>query len=195
MNNDIAHLSPERHYTAGSASAGRYATDPRRRPDMTRLPTQEDLARRKAARPAWQTRFLREQNVLGWVTQFDQARTLIEALRQEILQLEAIADTPVADVDEKPADDEPTVDVLTTGDVQATDEKPADSEKASATKPTDSKQTTGGERVAVLRARLVRAEDRKREASRQLRLLGISPRAQAILSQEIQERIQDTPVA
>lgn len=160
MNNDIAHLSPERHYTAGAANAGRYATDPRRRSDMNRLPTPADLARRQAARPAWLARYLRQQDVLGWVARFDQARGEADALRQEVLRLEGTA--------EGRADEE------VVGDA-----------------PGDAPVPAAGDRAAGVRARLVRAEDRKREASRQLRLMGISPRAQAAVSREMRKRVQD----
>lgn len=133
MDSGVTHLSAERHYM-GSASSGRYRTDPNRRPDYNRLPDAETLERRAAAQPAWKTRYLREQHVAALVLDCQDAREIVD---EAVCALQ---------------------------------------------------EATPGQ-VPLAQAYLKAATDRRRELSRNLRLLGISPLEQAAILREAQARL------
>ena len=77
MPKDITSLCSERHYM-GSSSSGRYATDRSVRPCYERLPDPAALAQGRAARAAHHARYLREQDVVGWVLACERAKSELE---------------------------------------------------------------------------------------------------------------------
>lgn len=139
MARTVTPLCPERHYL-GSSASGRFSTDRSVRPCYVHLPTPEELARFAGMRTANRTRYLREQDALGWVLACEAARRTAERLQGQL----------------------------------------------------DALREYGGDeaQAAELDARLERAVARRREASRQLRLMGVSPKAQARIFEEVRRRVR-----
>lgn len=144
MPKDITSLCSERHYM-GSSSSGRYATDRSVRPCYERLPDPAALAQGRACRAAHHARYLRGQNVVGWVLACERAKLelehatgLLADLRERI---EALAES--AGTEDGPSK----------GELERAEE--------------------------LLQGHVDRTLARRREASRQLRLIGVSPREQA----------------
>lgn len=140
-------LCAERHYM-GSAAAGRYTTDRGVGPSYERPPAPEMLAHGRACSHARLARYVREQDVLWWVADCQDAKDELAWGEERAELLEA---------------------------ARAQAETPADVARLD-------------EALAELRARMDEALNRKREASRQLRLIGVSPKAQARLAAELRER-------
>lgn len=156
MPKDITSLCSERHYM-GSSSSGRYATDRSVRPCYERLPDPAALAQGRAARAAHHARYLREQDVVGWVlacerakSELERATELLDDLRRRI-DAHAGADIPAG------ASDSPSK---------------AELEQA----------------AELLQGHIDRTLARRRDASRQLRLIGVSPQAQARVYAEVRRR-------
>lgn len=156
MPKDITSLCSERHYM-GSSSSGRYATDRSVRPCYERLPDPAALAQGRAARAAHHARYLREQNVVGWVlacerakSELERATGLLDDLRRRI-DAHAGAETP---------------------DGASGNPSKAELEQA----------------AELLQGHIDRTLARRREASRQLRLIGVSPQAQARVYAEVRRR-------
>ena len=156
MPKDITSLCSERHYM-GSSSSGRYATDRSVRPCYERLPDPAALAQGRAARAAHHARYLREQDVVGWVlacerakSELERATGLLDDLRRRI-DAHAGAEAPGG------ASGNPTK---------------AELEQA----------------AKLLQGHIDRTLARRREASRQLRLIGVSPQAQARVYAEVRRR-------
>jgi hypothetical protein len=172
----LAHLSSERHYM-GSAAAGRYCTDRSVRPFMGQLPTADDLARRGACRDVWRARYLREQDVVGWVLEFADAKEALELLDARIAELEGAGDEAVAT---------PTSEQGEPGTPDAGGSEGVDG----GARPEPAASGTGddGQAMRVLMTSRADALARKREASRQLRMFGISPKAQAAILSESRRR-------
>lgn len=166
MAKDLATLCSERHYM-GSSSSGRYATDRSLRPSYERLPDPAVRMRGVKARAAHHTRYLREQNVVGWVLACEQAKA-------ELARYEKVMDGLQALLAALPAPDPAPADVTcaVAGEVAAAGTDRAAVERA----------------VAQVQARLDRALARRKDASRQLRLIGISPKAQARIFAEVRQR-------
>lgn len=156
MPKDITSLCSERHYM-GSSSSGRYATDRSVRPCYERLPDPAALAQGRAARAAHHARYLREQDVVGWVlacerakSELERATGLLDDLRRRI-DAHAGAEAP--------------------GGASGNPSK-AELEQA----------------AELLQGHIDRTLARRREASRQLRLIGVSPQAQARVYAEVRRR-------
>ena len=156
MPKDITSLCSERHYM-GSSSSGRYATDRSVRPCYERLPDPAALAQGRAARAAHHARYLREQDVVGWVlacerakSELERATGLLDDLRRRI-DAHAGAEAPDG------ASGNPTK---------------AELEQA----------------AKLLQGHIDRTLARRREASRQLRLIGVSPQAQARVYAEVRRQ-------
>ena len=156
MPKDITSLCSERHYM-GSSSSGRYATDRSVRPCYERLPDPAALAQGRAARAAHHARYLREQDVVGWVlacerakSELERATGLLDDLRRRI-DAHAGAETP---------------------DGASGNPSKAELEQA----------------AELLQGHIDRTLARRREASRQLRLIGVSPHAQARVYAEVRRR-------
>lgn len=153
MPKDITSLCSERHYM-GSSSSGRYATDRSVRPCYERLPDPAALAQGRAARAAHHARYLREQDVVGWVlacerakSELERATGLLDDLRRRI-DAHAGAEAPGG---------------------ASGDPSKAELEQA----------------AELLQGHIDRTLARRREASRQLRLIGVSPQAQARVYAEV----------
>jgi hypothetical protein len=168
MDISLAHLSSERHYM-GSSNAGRYCTDRSTRPFLGRLPTREELEQWGRMRGVWLAHYLREQDVIGWVLEFDDAKQELERIEESIAN--ANNRKPVSELET----DEPTL---------ASEAQAAEDSSASGTEVTDAHD----DELAELQQRRDAALSRKREASRQLRMLGISPKAQGAILREYQRR-------
>ena len=156
MPKDITSLCSERHYM-GSSSSGRYATDRSVRPCYERLPDPAALAQGRAARAAHHARYLREQDVVGWVlacerakSELERATELLDDLRRRI-DAHAGAETP---------------------DGASGNPSKAELEQA----------------AELLQGHIDRTLARRRDASRQLRLIGVSPQAQARVYAEVRRR-------
>lgn len=156
MPKDITSLCSERHYM-GSSSSGRYATDRSVRPCYERLPDPAALAQGRAARAAHHARYLREQDVVGWVlacerakSELERATGLLDDLRRRI-DAHAGAEAP--------------------GGASGNPSK-AELEQA----------------AELLQGHIDRTLARRRDASRQLRLIGVSPQAQARVYAEVRRR-------
>ncbi len=147
MAHEIAHLCAERHYV-GSASSGRFATDRGVRPTYDRIPGAYVNARSGMTRTAWYARYLRDQDVVGWVLDHADAKAFL-----------AQGETVMAELVRR---------------------------RDAATDP----ETWNAAQKAIdlLEPRLAEALNLRREASRQLRLLGVSPKEQALLLREIERR-------
>lgn len=147
MAHEIAHLCAERHYV-GSASSGRFATDRGVRPTYDRIPGAYVNARSGSARTAWYARYLRGQDVVGWVLDHADAKAFLaqgEKVMAELVRRRDAATTPEGwDAAQKAID--------------------------------------------LLEPKLAEALALRREASRQMRLLGVSPKEQAQLLREIERR-------
>lgn len=222
----LSHMSSERHYTAGSAS-GRYRTRGRHALPGS-LPTAAERARWAGLSPVWRTQFLRQQEILDWIGQFEAAKTgiasleleldalraqtagLLEKLRIEVCGLAALRaprtrkveagrepDTGTAGTDgttgtagtgcADAAEDAEDAEVTLRGAPQAgpEPETPADgllqqrlSQAEQQCGQTRSQLASHVDQLELLEQRLHTAHAQKREASRQLRLIGISPLAQ-----------------
>lgn len=166
MPKDITSLCSERHYM-GSSSSGRYATDRSVRPCYERLPDPAALAQGRAARAAHHARYLREQDVVGWVlacerakSELERATGLLDDLRRRIV-------------------------------ARAGDDIPAGA-RAGAEAPGgasgDPSKAELEQAAELLQGHIDRTLARRREASRQLRLIGVSPQAQARVYAEVRRR-------
>ena len=148
MAHEIAHLCAERHYV-GSASSGRFATDRGIRPSYDRIPGAYAHARAGLAKTAWYAKYLRDQDVVGWVLDHADAKLFIErgeALLEQLRSEQALACDPAS-------------------------------------------WNTAQTHIDQLEARLAEALCMRKEASRQLRLLGVSPKEQAQILAEIERRL------
>lgn len=179
MAKDLATLCSERHYM-GSSSSGRYATDRSLRPSYERLPDPAVRMRGVKTRAAHHTRYLREQNVVGWVLACEQAKAELARCEKVMNNLQALLATL------------PAPDPTTAGGACAAAEGTAVPQDTAAEPP--ARSADGTDRAAVeravaqVRARLDRALTRRKDASRQLRLIGISPKAQARIFAEVKQR-------
>ena len=96
MAHEIAHLCAERHYV-GSASSGRFATDRGVRPAYDRIPGAYANARSGIEKTAWYARYLRDQDVVGWVLDHADAKAFLdkgEKVMAELARRRATAATP-----------------------------------------------------------------------------------------------------
>jgi hypothetical protein len=152
MARHVTSLCSERHYM-GSSSSGRFSTDRDRRPDYEALPDYPTLMRRKQARAALRTRYLREQDVLGHTLDHYEAKRFLAWGEARATLLDSAREAAV----------------------QAGEARKAALAQAAATQ---------------LRAQLDEARDLQREASRQLRLIGVSPKAQACILNEALRRLE-----
>lgn len=147
MAHEIAHLCAERHYV-GSASSGRFATDRGVRPTYDRIPGAYANARSGIEKTAWYARYLRDQDVVGWVLDHADAKAFLdqgEKIMAELARRREAAATPEA-------------------------------------------WNAAQKAIDLLEPRLAEALALRKEASRQLRLLGVSPKEQAQLLREIERR-------
>lgn len=147
MAHEIAHLCAERHYV-GSASSGRFATDRGVRPTYDRVPGAYVHARMGAVKTAWYAKYLRNQDVLGWVLDHADAKAFLaqaEDVMAELVRRRDAAKSPEA-------------------------------------------WNAAQKAIDLLEPQLSEALSIKQEASRQLRLLGVSPKDQARLLHEIRLR-------
>lgn len=142
----------------GSAASGRYATDRSVGPSYERPPAPEMLAHGAACSRARLTRYVRGQDVLWWVAECQDAKDELAWGAEKAAALEALL--------EERAD----------GRADRTD--PED--------PTDPRRVADA--LERLRTRMDAALARRREASRQLRLIGVSPKAQARIVAELRRR-------
>ncbi len=147
MAHEIAHLCAERHYV-GSASSGRFATDRGVRPTYDRVPGTYVHARMGVVKTAWYAKYLRDQDVLGWVLDHADAKAFLaqaEDVMAELVRRRDAAKSPEA-------------------------------------------WNAAQKAIDLLEPQLSEALSIKQEASRQLRLLGVSPKDQARLLHEIRLR-------
>lgn len=160
MARTVTPLCPERHYL-GSSASGRFSTDRSVRPCYVHLPTPEELARFAGMRTANRTRYLREQDALGWVLACEAARRTAERLQAQLDALPSDAGASANAACEAAVPSEPGL----AGDPKTRE-------------------------LARLQARLEQAVARRKEASRQLRLMGVSPKAQARIFEEVRRRVR-----
>ena len=156
MPKDITSLCSERHYM-GSSSSGRYATDRSVRPCYERLPDPAALAQGRAARAAHHARYLREQDVVGWVLACERAKSELERATELLDDLRRRIDAHAGAEAPGGASGNPTK---------------AELEQA----------------AKLLQGHIDRTLARRREASRQLRLIGVSPQAQARVYAEVRRQ-------
>ncbi len=156
MPKDITSLCSERHYM-GSSSSGRYATDRSVRPCYERLPDPAALAQGRAARAAHHARYLREQDVVGWVLACERAKSELERATELLDDLRRRIDAHAGAEAPDGASDSPSK---------------AELEQA----------------AELLQGHIDRTLARRRDASRQLRLIGVSPQAQARVYAEVRRR-------
>lgn len=156
MPKDITSLCSERHYM-GSSSSGRYATDRSVRPCYERLPDPAALAQGRAARAAHHARYLREQDVVGWVLACERAKSELERATELLDDLRRRIDAHAG----------------------------ADIPAGASGNPSKAELEQAAE---LLQGHIDRTLARRREASRQLRLIGVSPQAQARVYAEVRRR-------
>lgn len=156
MPKDITSLCSERHYM-GSSSSGRYATDRSVRPCYERLPDPAALAQGRAARAAHHARYLREQDVVGWVLACERAKSELERATELLDDLRRRIDAHAG----------------------------ADAPGGASGSPSKAELEQAAE---LLQGHIDRTLARRREASRQLRLIGVSPQAQARVYAEVRRR-------
>ena len=147
MAHEIAHLCAERQYV-GSASSGRFATDRGVRPTYDRVPGAYVHARMGVVKTAWYAKYLRDQDVLGWVLDHADAKAFLAQGENVMAEL------------------------VRRRDAAKSSEAWNAAQKA----------------IDLLEPQLSEALSIKQEASRQLRLLGVSPKDQARLLHEIRLR-------
>lgn len=177
MAHDVAPLSAERHYM-GSAASGRYSTDRSVVPTYDRLPSYAQLRQRALARCAQHTRYLRQQDVVGHVLDHGEARAFLEWAAPRLADLEAaLAAASAAEKTPRPCG--------------APAQGPAPLGPGVATVPAGARPEELERAVASLRARMDDALAMKREASRQLRLIGISPQAQAHILRRVEDLLAE----
>lgn len=148
MAHEIAHLCAERHYV-GSASSGRFSTDRGVAPSYDRIPGAYAHARAGIVKTAWYARYLRNQDVVGWVLDHADAKAFIERAQVALEHLHA--------------QQELAGNAAAWNDIQ--------------------------KRIDLLEQRSAEALCMRKEASRQLRLLGVSPKDQARILAEIEQRL------
>lgn len=156
MPKDITSLCSERHYM-GSSSSGRYATDRSVRPCYERLPDPAALAQGRAARAAHHARYLREQDVVGWVLACERAKSELERATGLLDDLQRRIDAHAG----------------------------AEAPGGASGNPSKAELEQAAE---LLQGHIDRTLARRREASRQLRLIGVSPQAQARVYAEVRRR-------
>lgn len=152
MARTIAALCAERHYM-GASSNGRFSTDRSVRPDYDRRPNAQTLARWDLNRAANQTRYLRDQNVVGLVLAAQDARDDIAAGTARLGELASALES-----------------ARIRGDID--------------------QQARLEEALAWLQAHLDEALENRRSASQRLRLIGISPKQEALIRAEIARRAE-----
>ena len=172
-------LCAERHYM-GSSSSGRYATDRGIAPSYDRLPDPELLARGTTCARARLTRYVREQDVLWWVAECQDAKDDLARDQELLARIErAASGLATGELARGHAQNGagPTVGAVGAVDGEKTDGAARDQLEQRLTAAAD-----------ALRAHMDQALRRRQEASRQLRLIGISPKAQARIVDELRRR-------
>lgn len=175
----IMPLCAERHYM-GSTSNGRFSTDRSVRPDYDRRPDAQTRARWDAAHDAQLTRYLREQNVVGLVLACQDARDDLAAAQARLADVEAALEAARA---AEPGSISETARTTGNAGTSVSDDTP----KQTAS-PRDARIAQLTEARAWLQHRLDEALQNRRSASQRLRLIGISPKQEALIRAEIQRR-------
>ena len=151
----------------GSTSNGRFSTDRSVRPDYDRRPDAQTRQRWSAAHDAQLTRYLRNQNVVGLVLSCQDARDDLAAATARLAEVQAALETARVEIS---------------------------ADKSSAV-PSAAREASLASRIARLaeaqtwlQARADEALADRRSASQRLRLIGISPKQEALIRAEIRRR-------
>ena len=189
----IMPLCAERHYM-GSTSNGRFSTDRSVRPDYDRRPDAQTRERWAAAHDAQLTRYLRDQNVVGLVLACQDARDDLAAATARLAEVQAAleaalaAESPAGELGSA-ADHKASPDAAPQiADVRKTEEASTAKRQPGTGTPRAALVARLTEAQAWLQARADEALANRRSASQRLRLIGISPKQEALIRAEAQRR-------